>query len=371
MRVLFASGELFPPALYGGAECSVDELARELVGRGHPCEVVARLGHGAARLRHRVRRLVGRASGPATCDRGNGYPTWRAPLRDVDGAFAARLRAFRPDVVLTWNEGAGRLAAAAGRAGVRAIVWVPDLTMRGATEGLDAPDGVAFAASSAFLAARVAARLGRPVAALRPLIRLDAYRCAARRPAYVTFVNPRGPKGVEVALEVAADLPSRRFLFVVSHPLPPAERAALDARRRRLRNVTLRGPFRDMRDVYARTAVLLVPSQCEDASPRVIVEAHVNGIPVVASDVGGVAEVSGGATVLLPRDAPTARWVAEVERLLTDPAAHEDVARRSRANAASAAVGPDAVVAAFLRIAGGAPPPSARPAAEARVGVRP
>ena len=354
MRVLFASREPFPPAFRGGAEASVDELARALAERGHVCEVVARLGHGRARAWHRVRRALGRASGGATADHANGYPTWRAPLRDVRRAFGARLAAARPDVVLVWNDGASALAADAVAAGVRTVVWVPDATLRGVADP-PPPDAVTFAAPSAFLAAHVAPRLGRPVAVLRPLVRLERYVATERRPRFVTLVNPRASKGRDVALAAAAALPSRPFLFVASQPLPPAERAALAAGRRACPNVVVRGPARDMRAVYARTAVLLVPSQCDDASPRVVLEAHANGIPVVASDAGGIPEVSGGASVLLPRDASPARWAAAVERCLADPVARAVAADRSRRNAARPEWGADAVVDAFLRLASAAP----------------
>ncbi len=352
MRVLFASGESYLPGRYGGAELSVDELARELSSRGHACEVVAKVGHGAARLRRRIGRALSGGSRPSRRDLANGYPTHRALPGDVHAAVLDRVRAFRPDVVFAWNASAGALADAVAAAGVRVIVWVPDVTMRWADGGHPSAPTVRLAGASNFVAGRIREALHRPADVLLPCVRLATYRAEAHRPEFVTLVNPRASKGVDVAFEVAARLPARRFLFVAAQGLPRAERAAFAARRRAARNVEVSGPVSDMRDVYARTAVLLVPSQCEDASPRVVLEAHANGIPVVASAVGGIPEVSGGASVLLPPDAAPERWAAEVERLLADPAARGDVVRRSLANAARADLAPDAVVEAFLRIAG-------------------
>lgn len=55
----------------------------------------------------------------------------------------------------------------------------------------------------------------------------------------------------------------------------------------------------DIRDIYRRTSVLLVPSQWTEAFGRVVLEAMHNGIPVVASDVGGLPEACGGAGMLV------------------------------------------------------------------------
>jgi len=365
MRVLFATGERYLPGVLGGAELSVDELARELASRGHDCEVVAKVGDGAARLHHRVWRVLARPSRAGRRDLANGYPTYRALRGDVRAALAERLRDARPDVVLAWNAQAGALVSDAAAAGVRAILWLPDLTPRPEVDASPPPLEVQVAGVSEFVARRTRERLGRPVGVLRPLVRLERYRATVRRPEFVTLVNPQAVKGLDVALAVATRLPSRRFLFVVPRGFPPKLRAALRAALPAHRNIEVVGPGPDMREVYGRTAVLLVPSQCEDASPRVVLEAQANGIPVVASEVGGIPEVSGGASVLLPPDASPERWSEAVDRLLTDPVAREDASRRSLACAARPEFGPDAIADAFLRLAGaearvieaGRPPP--------------
>jgi glycosyltransferase involved in cell wall biosynthesis len=115
--------------------------------------------------------------------------------------------------------------------------------------------------------------------------------------------------------------------------------------------VTIEREVADMRTVYARTAVLLVPSRCDDAAPRVVLEAQGNGIPVVASEDGGIPEVSGGASVLLPTEASAERWAGEVERVLSDPAVRADLAARGRRNAARPEFAAAAIVAGFLALA--------------------
>src|ERR1044071_1321273 len=95
------------------------------------------------------------------------------------------------------------------------------------------------------------------------------------------MITPVVKKGVDLAVEVARLLPHRRFLFVETWPLSSAARRELVSRLARVPNVTLRRSTPDMRSVYAGTALLLAPSQWEEAFGRVLLEAQLNGIPVV------------------------------------------------------------------------------------------
>jgi glycosyltransferase involved in cell wall biosynthesis len=90
----------------------------------------------------------------------------------------------------------------------------------------------------------------------------------------------------------------------------------------------------DIKSVYARTAVLLVPSQWQEAFGRVALEAQVNGIPVVARNVGGLGEVLEPSGVLIAPEATAEVWAGEIERLLSDPAYYGQRSAAARANAA-------------------------------------
>jgi glycosyltransferase involved in cell wall biosynthesis len=63
-----------------------------------------------------------------------------------------------------------------------------------------------------------------------------------------------------------------------------------------------RGDLTDFREFYGRISVLLVPSLVEEAFSRVILEAAVNGIPVVANRVGGIPEALGEGGLLVDVD---------------------------------------------------------------------
>ncbi|ADB53630.1 glycosyltransferase family 4 protein [Conexibacter woesei] len=64
-------------------------------------------------------------------------------------------------------------------------------------------------------------------------------------------------------------------------------------------------------------AVMLAPSRAQDPSPMSVVEALADGVPVLASDRGGLPELVGSAATLPVDDEPA--WTAALAALWTDP----------------------------------------------------
>ena len=100
-------------------------------------------------------------------------------------------------------------------------------------------------------------------------------------PEFVTFINPVSVKGVDLALEIAAGAPDIPFCFVKAWPIPLREQARLRRGLKRAPNIVMHERTYDMREVYRKTRVLLVPSQWEaETWGRVVSEAQFSGIPV-------------------------------------------------------------------------------------------
>ena len=76
-------------------------------------------------------------------------------------------------------------------------------------------------------------------------------------------------------------------------------------------------------------AVELAPSRCEEQSPYAVLEAMAAGVPVLASQLGGLPELAGADASLPPGDA--AAWTESLAKLWSDP---EE--RRRRGDAARA-----------------------------------
>lgn len=132
----------------------------------------------------------------------------------------------------------------------------------------------------------------------------------------VTLVNLAPHKGGELFGRLARVMPERPFLGV---------RGGYGAQQGvNGRNVTVLGQTANMRDdVYARTRVLLMPSEYETWG-MVGVEAMASGIPVIAHPTPGLRESLAGAGIFVHRDNGQA-WVDAI-RALDDP---DEYAHRS------------------------------------------
>jgi len=74
-------------------------------------------------------------------------------------------------------------------------------------------------------------------------------------------------------------------------------------------------------ELRARAAVVLVPSSSDEACPYSALDALATGVPVLASDRGGLPELVGADNVLPPGDA--GRWSSALAALWNDPSARQ------------------------------------------------
>lgn len=208
---------------------------------------------------------------------------------------------------------------------------------------------------SAFMADYWAARLGVRPEVMHPIVEPDRVRAARRGARYVTFINPEPGKGLgmfwRIAVEARDRMPHLRFLVVEGRwGAADVARAGIAP----LCNVRFAPHDPDVRRIWARTRVLLVPSVMPEAFGMVVQEAHLLGIPVIASRLAGLPEAANGAGTLLdPPARCVADWTdvptrAEVRPWLAALAALDDraavVRARRRAIAAARRFEPDRIL---------------------------
>jgi surfactin synthase thioesterase subunit/glycosyltransferase involved in cell wall biosynthesis len=348
MRILLAQNSFYYPA-HGGGDKSNRLLMEALAARGHACRVVAR---GVTPIFERA-----------------GVEVHAVTDANLRAHFASQVEAFAPEIILvSTDDPAQMLLEAALRSPTARVVYLaratlalpfgPDCAFPGElkTERIRAADGVVGV--SRYVADYIRQHAGIdavhvPISLMEPgdwpaLGRFDNQ--------FVTLVNPCAVKGIDIFLALADAFPETAFAAVPMWGTNQRDQAALRVRA----NVTVIEPVDDINLLLARTRVLLVPSLWAEARSRMVVEAMLRGVPVMASDVGGIPEAMMGVPYLLPVN-PIARYetrldeqmvpVAEVPpqetgpwrealgRLLEDRAHWEEISRASRAAAVAYATG--------------------------------
>ena len=375
MRILLAHNSPYYPA-FGGGDKSNRLLMESLASRGHSVLVAAR-GDRFSREAHEhllaelaVRGMSAIADAAGVRFRRNGVEVHVLTLDPhVRTWFASHITAFDPDVILTSTDDPAHLMLEPALAGARArVVYLvratvalpfgPDTSFASAmkTGILRQADGVV--AVSEYVA-RYARRWGGLEAVHLPVSLLES----AEFPflgrfdnRFVTMVNPCAVKGISIFLALARLFPETGFAAVPTWGTTPGDLLAL----RKLPNVSVLPAADNIDDILRMTRIVLVPSLWAEARSRMILEAMARGIPVMASQVGGLAEAILGMDYLLPvqpvvhyqsavnelmvpaaeiPEQDIAPWRAALDRLLSDRAHYESLSARSRERALAYAAG--------------------------------
>ncbi len=371
MRILLAQNSQYYPS-HGGGDKSNRLLMEALAARGHACRVVARISVFGEREHERyLADLAGRGVTPESAD--SGVVTFRRAGVDVHVVTHTNLRAylvaqtktFRPEVILASTDDPAQVLLEAALHAVNArVVYLARATLavpfgpdcafpsEAKTERLRSVDrvvGVSQYVAGYFRKYAGIDAVHVPISLLEPG---DWPALGRFTNEFVTLVNPCAVKGISIFLALAEAFPETAFAAVPTWGANERDRAALRARP----NVRLLDPVDDIDVLLARTRVLLAPSLWAEARSRIVLEAMLRGVPVMAANVGGIPEAKMGVPYLLPvrpiakfqtrldeQMVPVAEvppqdiapWREALQRLLTDRAHYEEISQASRAAALS------------------------------------
>jgi len=327
MRVLFASYVPHMPESTGGFQTTVDALAKILQARGHEVLVLA----GAAKppqaivLHERVKERF--AVLPSD---GLSYPVARAD--ETAEALTGILASWQPDIV-SMALGGGSQAAMVVlclRAKVPVMLTVHNVDSRDVATVFPENPLLGRIANSDFTARRMESLFGTRLPVLPPLI--DPKTCvlpAAERGQgdSILFINPSVSKGVDTFFRLAAARPDLKFLTIESWAVSDDWRTILHNRAAELGNVEILGPTHDMRPVYRRARLLLMPGTYEETWGKAATEAQLNGIPVIAAERGALPETVGPGGLIVPIDQGLQPWLTALNRVTGDATLYRQLAQ--------------------------------------------
>jgi len=368
MRILLAQNSLYYPA-HGGGDKSNRLLIEALAARGHACRAVARISEfGEVQQQRYLAELAARSVTPIA-ENGivrferNGVEVHVAANANLRAHFAVQIEAFRPDVILaSTDDPAQLLLEVALRSGVRVVYLVratlavpfgPDCAFPSEAKTQRIRAAAAVVGVSQYVADYVRRWSGIPAVHV-PISLLEEQEGPLAQPdhsGFITLVNPCAVKGISIFLALADAFPDAPFAAVPTWGTNAQDRAALAARP----NVQMLTPVDRIDDLLARTRILLVPSLWAEARSRIILEAMLRGVPVMAADVGGIPEAKMGVPYVLPVNlitryqtrvdeqmVPVAEvppqdigpWKEALNKLLSDRSHYEEISRASRTAAA-------------------------------------
>lgn len=346
MRILFAAKHLHFPQGAGGLERNTHELCLRLLQQGVTPAVVCNLqpDRSMISLTNRLTRKVTPWQ-RFPVDGQLGYKVYRGWEAD-DGA-AEVVGRFKPDVVIAQSAAPVPLVQSFQPSGLPLMAYFHEALRPSDAAALRQMGDIGLLANSEFTAKKMRDASGFEPAVVIPLVDPEFYK-AETNPERVLFVNTVPRKGLEIAFGLAQGRPDVQFDFVLSWILKPHQVEAITARARACGNVTLHPPTNDMRLLYRSARLVLAPSIVEEAWGRVVTEAHVNGIPVLTSDRGGLPEAVGPGGLTVSPESPPSAWGAAFSQLWDDEAEHARFSAAAREFSKRPRIQPDVIVAKFI-----------------------
>ena len=292
MRILLTANASYAPPRGGATRSNLVWLDR-LARAGHSCRVVSGgAGEGAEMRRHESIAIL----------------SVHDPARRIE-ALRREIREFAPDWVLVSSEDLGhgllREASHSAEGRVVYLAHTPQFYPFGPAAWNPEPQAAALVSHAAgivaigrHMAAYIERAIGRAPAVIHPPLYgpgpFPVHACVDR--GFLLMLNPCAVKGLPIFLEVAARLPSLAFAVVPGWGTTAEDRRAIQKHP----NVRILPNPRSIDEVFAETRLLLMPSLWFEGFGLIVMEAMLRGIPVIASNSGGLEDAKCGTGYVIP-----------------------------------------------------------------------
>jgi len=345
MKVLLTANASYDPPQGGSTRSNLSWL-RHLASQGHACRIVAPTPAGDTSARDRMADGISIRSVPQ--------------LQRQHGLLAQEMRTFAPDWALVSSEDVAHvLLREAAHTMAGRLVYLahtpqffpfgPESWNKDETASAAIRRAAGVVAISHHVAGYVREYLGCAATVIHPPIYgHPPYRKFGRfGSGSVLMVNPCAVKGIAIFLALARVFPDIEFAALHGWGTTAQDRAALAS----LPNVRVLETVPNIEDVLCQARCLLMPSVWYEGFGLIAMEAMLRGVPVIASNSGGLEEAKHGTGYVVPvspiakyelvfddRGMPRAvvpeqdlrPWVAALQTMLTDEPAYWSEAERSR-----------------------------------------
>lgn len=366
MRILLTANASYVPPR-GGATRSNLLWLEHLAAAGHACRVVASALAESAEKRGQLqdeqmdRQWSARTAGGVEIFERGGITIYAVAERVRQlAALREQIGEFQPDWVLVSSEDLGHvLLRAASHLAPGRIVYLahtPQFFPFGPASWNPDEEGTGLVARAAAVVAigrhtaeYIRQHTGREAAVIHPPIYGSGpfEDCGSFAHGLITLINPCAVKGISIFLALADALPQYEFGALPGWGTTSRDRHELESRA----NVVLLPNARHIAQVMARTRLLLMPSLWYEGFGLSVMEALLHGIPVVASDSGGLTEAKLGTGFVVAmrgieryrpvfdergmpepviESGPIEPWADAVRALLSDRGLYESESARGR-----------------------------------------
>lgn len=147
---------------------------------------------------------------------------------------------------------------------------------------------------------------------------------------FISMLNPVPEKGGDLFFEIVKSLPQTLFLAQEGWYQPKVkwgEYGNLSWRPRKLWNITKN---MGMNYFFAHSKLVLVPSQCEDAMPGIVIQSLKNGVPIIGSQVGGITEQLIDSGTLIQDYSDINQWLSVIHEIDNNPNYRKQLSMRSK-----------------------------------------
>lgn len=160
-----------------------------------------------------------------------------------------------------------------------------------------------------------------------PLINLGDYKTKKKEGKYLLLIGGSEHKGISILTKIAERMRNEQFM-VIGKIYGKAEEKI-----KSLDNVKSFLSVNNMQEIYSQTKLLLMPRLWPEPFGRVVIEAGINGIPTISSNIGGLPESVGRGGVLINNYWDVNEWVKEINRIMDDKAFYDALSTNAEKHA--------------------------------------